>query len=180
VTPANDKRGSPIATNSWLSSHRIPKRPAKERQCGQGEASPPKNWLRQAYTKKRALFTPHWFICPQIESKLQLNGPAFQTEMDKLTFNAYSVVHDHHNRKLHRTSKAQRLSNTLIFPSSDTKNGFVSRISEIVQASLRRSEDSPQEQDVQVPRKWCQVVRRQPHEDGGHRKQYSSLLSPPK
>jgi hypothetical protein len=52
--------------------------------------------------------------------------------MDKLTFNAYSVVHDH---TIGSCTGRLRLNGYQItyVPSSDTKDGFVSRISDIVQ-----------------------------------------------
>ena len=69
---------------------------------------------------------------PQSESQSTMNGQELKNEVDKLTFNAYAVIHDH---AIGNCTGRLRFNGYQInyVPSSNSKDGFTLKLSEIVQ-----------------------------------------------
>jgi hypothetical protein len=91
-----------------------------------------KVWIQEGkYDDARAVYSVLLYI-PQTEIQGSLTAQEIKTEIEKLTFNAYPVVHDHALGSC--TGRLRFNGYQLIYvPSSDSKDGFSAKISEVSQ-----------------------------------------------
>ena len=86
------------------------------------------------YDEARAVYSVLLYL-PQNEYAIPLSSADLKREIDRLTFSAYAVIHDH---TIGSCTGRLRFNGYQIayLPSTDSKDGFVLKISEIVQIEL--------------------------------------------
>ena len=89
-------------------------------------------WTQEGkYDEARAVYSALLYL-PQGDNQTPLKGQELKTEIEKLTFNAYAVVHDH---ALGSCTGRLRFNGYQIayIPSTDSKDGFSVKITEVSQ-----------------------------------------------
>jgi hypothetical protein len=91
-----------------------------------------KAWIQEGkYDEARAVYSALLYL-PQAEIQSPLSNQELKAEIEKLTFNAYAVVHDH---ALGSCTGRLRFNGYQVayVPSSDSKDGFSAKMTEISQ-----------------------------------------------
>lgn len=131
VTPANDN--AVAYCNQLLALEPQNVKALELRKEGTAKAGAQAKALVQEgkYDDARAIYSSLLYL-PQNESQMPLNSQQLKAEVERLTFGAYPVVHDHAFGSC--TGRLRFNSYQISFvPSSDSKDGFAVKISEVVQ-----------------------------------------------
>jgi tetratricopeptide (TPR) repeat protein len=91
-----------------------------------------KAWIQEGkYDEARAVYSALLYL-PQTELQSVLSSQEIRAEIERLTFNAHAVVHDHALGSC--TGRLRFNGYQIIYvPSSDSKDGFSAKISEVSQ-----------------------------------------------
>jgi tetratricopeptide (TPR) repeat protein len=91
-----------------------------------------KSWVREGkYDDAKAIYSSLLYLS-QNEGHFPFNTQELKAEVDRLTFSAYTVVHDHTIGSCTGRLKFNGYQIAFV-PSNDSKDGFAAKISEIVQ-----------------------------------------------
>jgi hypothetical protein len=86
------------------------------------------------YDEARAIYSSLLYLS-QNESQLSLRSDELKAEVDRLTFSAYAVVHDHTIGSC--TGRLRFNSYEITFvPSTESRDGFARKVSEVVRVEL--------------------------------------------
>jgi hypothetical protein len=131
VTPANDNVLA-HCNQLLLIDPQNPKAIDLKKQSSVKAAAHAKTLVREgAYDEARAIYSALLYVA-QSESPLSLTGQELKAEIERLTFNAYAVIHDHAIGSCTGRLRFNGYQVSFV-PSSDSNDGFAFKISELRQ-----------------------------------------------